>query len=394
MFCFGKAYFVRAINKGVETMTKTNHWVEEAWQNVEQKVLAMCKRIGANFPHASVQGTYRLEEPHWWTAGFWPGLLWLVYRETNDDSLKQIAEHCEERLDNCITDYYRLDHDMGFMWTLTSVARYKIIGADDSKRRALLVANLLAGRFNSAGNFIRAWNPWHEGEDNSGWAIIDCVMNLPLLFWASEETGDPRYRLIAEKHGETVLNHFIRKDGSVHHIIRFDSATGERVEAIGGQGFAPDSAWSRGTAWAIYGLTLLYRYTKKDSFRQAAKNVAHFFIANLPDDYVPYWDFRIPEEVTKFRDSSAGAIAACGLLQLSKYVAATEESIYREAGTKILRSLYENYGDFQNLDQDGLILHGTSHYPEGKNIDVPLIYGDYYFVEGLTILKGDREIVW
>jgi unsaturated chondroitin disaccharide hydrolase len=166
------------------------------------------------------------------------------------------------------------------------------------------------------------------------------------------------------------------------------------VEAIGGQGFAPDSAWSRGASWAIYGLTLLFHYTKEDKYLQAAKKVSHFFIANLPEDYVPHWDFRLPEEITKYRDSSAGAIASCGLLLLAEHLPATEKKIYKDAGVYILKSLYKNYGDWGNSEQDGLILHGTSHYPEGKNIDVPLIYGDYYFVEGLAILKGDRKLFW
>ncbi|MBD8068654.1 glycoside hydrolase family 88 protein [Bacillus sp. PS06] len=374
----------------------TNHlqWVDEAILKVNEKVVRTSKKIGANFPHASVDGTYKCEEPYWWTAGFWPGLLWLVHRDTKDESLKEIAEQCEERLDQVITDYYKLDHDMGFMWTLTSVARYKLLGDEESKRRALLVANLLMGRFNSEGNYIRAWNPWREGDENSGWAIIDCLMNLPLLFWASEVTGDPRFSHVAKKHGETVLAHFIREDGSVHHIIRFDPETGEKIEAIGGQGFAPESAWSRGASWAVYGLSLLFQYTKEDKYLQAAKKVSHFFIANLPDDSVPHWDFRLPEEVTKYRDSSAGAIAACGLLHISQQVDSIEAGIYKDAGVKILKSLYENYGDWDNQGQDGLILHGTSHYPEGKNIDVPLIYGDYYFVEGLSTLKGYKELFW
>ncbi|MBU7591512.1 glycoside hydrolase family 88 protein [Metabacillus halosaccharovorans] len=375
-------------------MSTNISWVEEAWQKVNAKVERTSEKIGANFPHASVGGKYQLEPSSWWTAGFWPGLLWLLYRDTNNDSYKEIAEQCEKQLDTVITDYYKLDHDMGFMWTLTSVARYKLLNEEDSKRRALLVANLLMGRFNASGNYIRAWNPWHEGEDNAGWAIIDCLMNLPLLFWATEVTGDPRFSIIAKKHGETVLENFIRKDGSVHHIIRFDPETGERVEAIGGQGFAPESAWSRGASWAVYGLSLLYKYTKEDRYLQAAKNVSHFFIANLPEDFVPHWDFRLPENITKHRDSSAGAIAACGLLLLAEQVCETESKIYKESGIKILKSLYENYGAWETEEEDGLILEGTSHYPEGKNIDVPLIYGDYFFVEGLSILKGSRQLFW
>ncbi|GAE31558.1 glycoside hydrolase family 88 protein [Alkalihalobacillus hemicellulosilyticus] len=366
-------------------------WLEKAWSHITVKLERTAKKIGARFPHVSVGGTYECADPHWWTAGFWPGQLWLVYRETKDESFKAIAEKCERQLDEVITGFDRLDHDMGFMWTLTSVARYKLLGEKDSRRRALLVANLLMGRFNANGNYIRAWNPWFEGDENTGFAIIDCMMNLPLLFWASKETGDPRYRAIATRHANTVLEHFIEEDGSVHHIVNFDPETGERVEFVGGQGYAPHSAWSRGTAWAVYGFALAYAHTNDHKYLQAAKKVAHFFIAHLPDDHVPHWDFRLPDDVPHYRDSSAGAIAACGLLLLADQVESQEVTPYKRAGERILHSLYERYGDWENESEDGLLLHGTGHYPEQSNVDKPLIYGDYYFVEGIARLRGIRS---
>ncbi|AYA75947.1 glycosyl hydrolase [Bacillus sp. Y1] len=368
-------------------------WVNTAWEQIVKKIERTSLRIGANFPHASKDGQYDLAVPYWWTAGFWPGILWQVYRDTQNIKLMNLAEECEQKLDAVQQNYYQLDHDMGFMWTLTSVAHYKLTGNEDSKRRALLAANLLMGRFNVNGNFIRAWNPWTEGEDNSGVAIIDCLMNLPLLYWASEETGDPRFKSMAKKHADTVLEHFIRSDGAVHHIVRFDSETGERIEALGGQGYAPFSAWSRGAAWAIYGMTLSYRYTKEANYLEAAKRVAHFFLSHLPDDRVPAWDFRLPHDVESPKDSSAGAIAACGLLLLAEKVSATEAATYQKAGENILESLYKNYGDWDGAEE-GLILHGTSHFPEVKYTDNPLIYGDYYFVEGIARLKGYRELFW
>ncbi len=332
--------------------------------------------------------------PHWWTAGFWPGQLWLLYQDTKDEAIRNIAEECERHLDQVITDFIHLDHDIGFMWTLTSVARYKLLGKEDSRRRALLAANLLMGRFNVNGNYIRAWNPWFEGDENTGYAIIDCAMNLSLLFWASEQTGDPRYKAVAMRHADVILAHFIEEDGSVHHIVHFDPETGERRAFLGGQGYAADSAWSRGTAWALYGLTLCFDYTKEARYLQAAKKVAHFFIAHLPDDFVPHWDFRIPDDVTPYRDSSAGAIAGSGLMLLAEKVSQTESGIYAKAGNAILKSLYENYGAWDNEKEDGLILAGTSHYPEQKGIDVPLIYGDYFFVEGIARLRGKSEFFW
>ncbi|WP_416148794.1 glycosyl hydrolase [Salipaludibacillus sp. HK11] len=375
-------------------MVNEREWIDEAWSDITNKILRTSKKIGANFPHASVGGEYEFAAPHWWTAGFWPGQLWLIYRDSKEESLRKIAEECEEQLDNVITDYYRLDHDIGFMWTLTSIARYKLLGDEDSKRRGLLAANLLMARFNVNGNYIRAWNPWFEGDENRGYAIIDCAMNLSILFWASEQTGDPRFKSVAMKHADTILEHFIEADGSVHHIVNFNPETGERIEFIGGQGYASDSAWTRGTAWAIYGLTICYEYTGEDKYLQTAKNVAHFFIANLPEDYVPHWDFRIPEDVTSYRDSSAGAIAAPGLLLLAEKVPQKEAHIYKNAGEKILQSLYENYGAWDNPNEDGVILHGTGHYPEQKNLNNPLIYGDYFFVEGIARLKGYTDLFW
>lgn len=369
-------------------------WHDEAWRSIVQKVSKTSERIADGFPHASVEGRYQLERASWWTAGFWPGLLWLIYRDTKDERLRAYAESCEEQLDQVMLDYYPLDHDIGFMWTLTSVARYKLLGEESSKRRALLAANLLAARFNIKGRYIRAWNPWKPGDENAGWAIIDCMMNMPLLYWASEASGDPRYKHIAIEHTNTVLEHFIRADGSVNHIVVFDPQTGEKLNVLGGQGYAPESAWSRGTSWALYGMALGYKHTGNKAYLEAAKKVAHYFIANLPDDYVPYWDFRLPPEVTKYRDSSAGACAAAGLLLLSSLVNEREQSMYHAAGEKILQSLYSHYGAWDREDEEGLILHGTSHFPESRHIDVPLIYGDYYFAEGIAWLQGHKDLFW
>ncbi|GGF75887.1 glycosyl hydrolase family 88 [Paenibacillus albidus] len=369
-------------------------WVEEAWSRALDKTKRNSLRIGAEFPHASQGGKYVLEQPFWWTAGFWPGQLWLLYNESRDESLRSIAEACEQRLDAVLDEYVRLDHDLGFMWTLTSVASYKLLGHEVSRVRALKAANYLAARFNLKGNFIRAWNPWYEGEDNRGYAIIDCAMNMPLLFWASGVSGDPRYRHIAEAHMDTVVKHFIRPDGSVYHIVRFDPDTGAFIEGIGGQGYAADSAWSRGTAWAIYGLTLAYHHTGRVEYLHTAQQVAHFFLARLPEDHVPQWDFRAPDDSRQLRDSSAGACAASGLLLLADKIGGVEGSVYREPAVRMLESLYRGYGTWDNDDEEGLIRSGTSNYPAGQNIDVPLIYGDFFYVEGLARLKGKGPFYW
>ncbi|WNS44139.1 glycoside hydrolase family 88 protein [Paenibacillus sp. MMS20-IR301] len=369
-------------------------WVNEAWDKALEKTRVNSLRIGAEFPHASQGGKYVLEGASWWTAGFWPGMLWQLYAGSGDESLKAIAEQCEERLDEVLDGYLKLDHDLGFMWILTSVANYKLTGSEQSRVRALKAANYLAARFNLKGRYIRAWNPWREGEDNSGVAIIDCSMNMSLLFWASEVTGDPRYRHIAEAHMDTVLEHFIRPDGSVYHIVNFDPASGEVAGKLGGQGYAPESAWSRGTAWALYGLSLAYHHTGKQSYLDGAKQVAHFFLTRLPEDQVPAWDFRAPSEIRELRDTSAGSCAASGLLLLAGQVEPSEADVYRNGALRITESLYRNYGTWDNADEEGLLLHGTSNYPEDRNIDVPLIYGDFFYVETLARIKEAGPYYW
>jgi unsaturated chondroitin disaccharide hydrolase len=366
-----------------------SEWVNRAWRQTVAKTRKTGSRIGSGFPHVSINGQYDSAPPSWWTAGFWPGLLWLLYRDTKDEWFKQTAEQCEEKLDQVLDEFYGLHHDVGFMWSLTSVANYKLSGNEVSRKRALHAANILAGRFNPKGKFIRAWN---DGPV-TGWAIVDCMMNLCILYWASEATGDPRFKHIAMEHANMAAQHFIRKDGSSYHIVSFDPETGERIEAIGGQGYAAESAWSRGNAWALYGFTLSYLYTKEQAYLDTAKRLAHYFIANLPEDHVPFWDFRLPSLEGMPRDSSAGACAASGLLELAKLVPPDESRMYEQAGFRMVRSLYESYGAWDS-EEEGLIIGGTGNFPKNGNVDVPLIYGDYFFVEALAKLRGQTELFW
>lgn len=375
----------------------SSNWKNEAWDFIKTKTIINNEKIGASFPHASHDGTYELENEQWWTAGFWPGILWRVYLGTNNENIKVTAENCEEMMNHLLSNPERLDHDMGFMWTLTSLANYKITGNKEARRRALLAANLLVGRFNPMGNYIRAWNAWSENEDNSGVAIIDCMMNLPLLYWASEETKDPRFKHIAKKHADMVLEHFIRDDGSVQHMVVFNSETGEVIDKVGGQGFAANSAWARGCAWAVYGLVLSYKYTGDIKILNAAKKTAHYFIANTMAVDCPIWDFRVPKDgEIKYRypDSSAGAIAACGLLLLGKLVNEVEGEMYSVAGEELLRKLYISSATIDDENEEGLLRHGTGHFPQQNNLDVPLIYGDYFFAEGISILNGNELLFW
>jgi len=273
----------------------------------------------------------------------------------------------------------------------TSVANYRLTGSKESYNRARLAADNLLGRFNLAGNFIRAWNDNNSGQ-KAGWAIIDCMMNLPLLYWAYEESKDPRYLHVALAHANTAMKYFVREDGSVNHIVEFDAMTGEYIQSFGGQGYEVGSSWTRGQAWAIYGYALSYMHTGKKAYLETAKKVAHYFIANLGDDYVPVVDFRAPKEPVLY-DSSAGVITACGLIEIAKAVGENESDLYLNAALKILRATTEKCADFTEENQQ-LINLGTSAYHQEDSHHMTLIYGDYYYLEALIKLCGKDMLFW
>lgn len=368
--------------------SEERRWIDAAWRRTIEKVGRTSRRIGDTFPHVSRQGRYDSAPAHWWTAGFWPGLLWLIYREEGDDRLRGIAESCESKLDPVLAHFEELHHDVGFMWGLTAVANFKLLGREASRRRALLAASILAARYNARGGFIRAWN--HAGP---GWAIIDSMMNLPLLFWASEITDDPRFRHIATAHAATARRHFLREDGSCRHVVSFDPNTGAFLEVFGGQGLGSDSAWARGCAWALYGFALCHRYTGDPEFLEAARRVAAFVLSQVAPGAVPPWDFHAPAAKDRPLDSSAGACTASGLLELARLVPAGEAARLRVAAVAMVAALDQVCGAW-DLDEEGLLLHGTGNLPDNANIDVPLIYGDFFFVEALAKLRGRVETFW
>lgn len=366
-------------------------YVANVVDRLQPKVDRMIAQIGDKCPHvAKKDGIYDDTGTDWWTSGFWGGLLWVMYDLTGKEHYKEAAWSWDEKIAPwLLKETNELHHDVGFQFLPTAVIKHKLTGDRDGWVRGLRAANFLAGRFNLAGRFIRAW----EG-DRIGWAIIDCTMNLSLLFWASQTTGDPRFQHIAVAHADTALEHFIRPDGSVNHIVSFNPETGAFIEALGGQGYSPTSAWSRGQAWAIYGMANTYKYTKEQRFLEAAKRVAHFFLSSLPEDHVPHWDFRVEHLEGEPRDSSAAAIAASGLLEIANHVSAAEARFYTDAAKRILQSLTENYATWEQPDHEAILLHGTGHKPANSNIDVSLIYGDYYYVEAIAKLHGWKNSIF
>jgi unsaturated chondroitin disaccharide hydrolase len=367
-------------------------WAKGIFEKLHAKLKAECSRLQGVIPYIPRDGHYHdlgANDIYWWTNGFWPGMLWQMYHASEYEVYRQYAESVEKRFDAALEGYEGLHHDVGFMWLHTAVADYRLTGNKDSLRRGLHAANLLAGRYNPVGHFIRAWN----GE-RTGWIIIDTMMNIPLLYWASKESGDPRFSYIAQSHADTAINKLLRPDGSSNHIAILDPQTGECLETPAGQGFAPGSSWSRGQSWAVYGFALSYHHTGKQAYLDAAKQSAHYVIANFArNDWLPVVDFRSPAEPLKY-DSTAAMISACGLLEIASHVGEHEKPLYTTSALRLLRACEQAFADW-DLERDGIIGKGTAAYHGGvQDTEVPIIYGDYFFTEAVLRLLGKDFLIW
>jgi len=327
---------------------------------------------------------------NWWTNGFFGGIMWLLYSDTAGNTFLEIARIQEKKLGRCFEKFYGLHHDVGFMFVPTAVADYRITGNEESRKTALLAASLLAGRFNPEGNFIRAWNDI-KGSDTRGWAIIDCMFNISLLYWASDETGDPRFKNIAMRHADTVADAFIREDGSVCHIVEFDPESGRVIKSHGGQGYKEGSSWTRGQGWALYGFTNSYRHTGKKEYLDAAIKVAEYCLSNIDESAVIPIDFRQPDEPA-YEDSCGACVIAGGFLELSEYVDGDLADKYKDCAYRILKRIAEERADFtQKCDA---IVKGCSAAYHGDGHDMTMVYGDYFFIEALYKMSGSSFKMW
>lgn len=367
-------------------------WAQEILDRVAHKLEQVSERSKDKIPYTTVHGVHddKSGDIGWWTNGFWGGMMWQMYALTGNESYRKIAEDNERKLDACLMDYGKLDHDNGFKWLPTAVADYRMTKNPASRNRGLLAASNLAGRYNTVGKFIRAWNDWGN-EDHRGWAIIDCMMNLPLLYWASQETKDPRFAQIAVSHAHTARENFIRGDGSANHIVEFDLETGKMVRSYGGQGYGEGSSWTRGQSWALYGFTLSYLHTKDAAFLETAERVANYFIANIPESGLIPVDFRQPVDVD-FVDSTAAAIAACGLTELAKLTEGRQSGIYLKAALKMLKTIEEECFRWNELE-DNLLTRCSAAYHDREH-EFSIIYGDYFFLEALMKLAGKELFLW
>ncbi len=381
-------------------IAENQEWIDSTWAKVDRKLRRTAIKSRNKLPYTTINGTHDdrfATRVTWWTNGFWGGMMWLMYEATGNEEYKKTAERSEELLDSALKQPKNLHHDVGFMWHLTSGASYRLTGNEMSCTRNFLAAATLFSRYNIAGDFIRAWNSSWAGYDNSGFSIIDCLMNLPLLYWASEEIGDNRFKQIAMRHADMALHDHIRPDGSVNHIVdhHLDKPGVKRV--LGGQGYSHTSCWSRGLAWAVYGSIISYIHTGEERYLEAARKTADYFILHCKKtDYLPVIDFDAPETPVYY-DSTAGVCTACGLLEIAKYVSPEESRRYTQEALNLLKACDEHFCNYQE-DQDALVLMGSERYPhheqEAKGLHIPIIYGDFFFVEALCKLRGSKFFIW
>lgn len=375
-------------------------WVKETLKKIEDKMVPVTERNRNKIPYTTDEkGRFDdragKNDICWWTNGFWGGEMWQLYKLTGNEMFKEEALQVEDKMDAAFLNYNGMDHDAGFRWLPTAVINYKLNGGAESKNRGLLAAASLAGRFNLNGNFIRAWNDWGDGRDTTGWAIIDCMMNLPLLYWASEELKDPRFKEIAIAHANTAMKNFVREDGSVRHIVGFDPFTGKFAREYAGQGYAEGSSWTRGQSWGIYGFTLSYIYTGDEKYLETAQKIADYILSDMPETFLVPIDYRQPKE-DDLEDSTAAAITAGGFIELSKCLnklgKADKAKEYLEAAVKLLKALDGHSCDY-TLDRDNILTRGSVDY-HGNGHHIAIIYGDYYYIEALMKLTDTALTVF
>ncbi len=377
-----------------EIIKQNQAWIDETWAKIEKKATKSAVKSRNKIPYttdANGDHTDKSKDPHMWTNGFWGAYMWLMYEATKNEDFAITAKNCEQYMDACFNDMDQLHHDVGFMWHIMCGARYALTGDRAARNKDLLCAMTLASRFKLNGGYIRAWNGLWKGDSNDGWTIIDCLMNLPLLFWASREIGDDRFAQIAISHLDMAMDHHIRPDGSVNHIVIHDLETGEMIGTHLGQGYAVGSTWSRGASWAVYGFALAYAHTGDVKYLDTAKKVANDFIANIAvENWIPLVDFRAPAEPVQY-DSTAGAIAACGFIEIAKHCPEHEKKLYLTAAINTLKAMDEKFcrwGD--NID--AFLDCGKEMYHEGQSH--PIIYGDFFYTEAILKLKGSEFNPW
>lgn len=371
--------------KPVFLLSEDKEWAASALQTAEQQYRFLAKETPAGrFPKTFGNGKLITSSSDWWCSGFYPGTLFYLYKASGEKFFLQEAEKklavLEKEKNNKTT------HDLGFMMFCSFGNAYKITRQSQYAAVIDTSSQSLISRFSPVTGTIRSWDPapW-----NSKWkypVIIDNMMNLEMLLWAADHFKNQEFRAVALRHAETTLKNHFRSDFSSYHVVSYDPETGRVEMKNTDQGYADESAWARGQSWGLYGYTVMYRFTKKPEFLKQAQGIADFILnnPNLPADKIPYWDFNDPAIPGAKRDASAGAVMASALLELKNYVPKSKSETYAKAAEIMLKTLSSPQYLARNGKNGGFILrHGVGNMPDKTEVDVPLSYGDYYYVEAL-----------
>ncbi|MBK7629528.1 MAG: glycoside hydrolase family 88 protein [Ignavibacteriales bacterium] len=349
---------------------------------LSEQLIKKEKIIGNKFPEYTENGSWKFRNKINWLSGFLSGELWNMYKINGDEKFKNLAI---AQANNLLT-YSGIDytHDMGFIFLPSCKNAYEFTGEKKYLDALIIAAEMLVKRFSGKGSFIRAWGTIDD-PDKAGWIIIDTMMNLELLFWVAEKTGNREMYEIAYKHALTTLKEIVRDDFSSYHVVEFDPLTGKVLEKKTHQGFSDESTWARGQTWGIYGFAIAYKYTNDERFLNASQKMADYFISKLPNDFIPVWDLDLDSE-NNLRDASAGAIAASGLFQLSELIKSKDlTENYLDIAYKITSSLTNKYSFITSSrkNEEGILLHTIYHYHKKWGVDESFPAGDYYFMEAL-----------
>lgn len=370
--------------------------VETAIEKAMKQIYKNMAYFKEQFPTpATFHNRYERMDNTEWTNGFWTGCLWLAYEYCQDDTIKELAHTNVRSFLDRVDKNIELDHhDLGFLYTPSCMAEYRINENTEARQAALKAADKLIERFQEKGGFIQAWGELGKAEDYR--LIIDCLLNIQLLFFAYEQTGNQKYKEIAESHFYASANHVIRDDASSYHTFYFDPKTGDPIKGVTRQGYSDDSSWARGQAWGVYGIPLSYRKMRDQQQIELFKGVTNYFLNRLPKDNVSFWDLIFNDGSGHSRDTSATAVAVCGIHEMLKYLPGIDKDkeTYKYAMHAMLRGLIEHYANNDIDDGRPLMLHGVYSWHSGKGVDEGNIWGDYYYLEALIRFYKDWEAYW
>jgi len=385
-FCTGgkaQQKFSYKINKPLLQTIQQNFTDAAAQYKVLMKNLPPEKFPKTYYPE---KNEYGFSNSGWWCSGFYPGTLLYLYEQTKDQALYKESLRMLELLKK--EQFNTGTHDLGFMMYCSFGNANRLSAKQAYKEILLNSAKSLSTRFNPKVGCIKSWDSKEPGDFL---VIIDNMMNLELLFWATRVTGDSSFYKIAVTHANTTMKNHFRPDYSSYHVLNYNAATGEVKQKKTAQGFADESAWARGQAWGLYGFTVMYRETKDKKYLDQASHIAHFILSNpnLPADKIPYWDFNAPGIPNVLRDASAGAVMAAALIELSSYSSAAQSKEYMQTVETLLKSLSSaQYKAPAGTNGGFIIEHCVGHLPAKSEVDVPLTYADYYFVEAMMRYKS------